>query len=1188
MSTPVYMLFPEYLEPFLKEAKELFLEKKVLEVIFSGPTYQVRTPDETWVFVQLNQEGRVKDIFCQCDRCQEEGACIHMATALIAIGDNGILPLHIQFEKSPFFAAFSPLSQKGLSHKVKKGEGKLTLGNCVTLSGKDEWINDIFKDLLPKEETEETSIKFSDLSEEEIENWRKGIVSDRLKFELSPYADIAKKLFLLSKKELPSYSIQEDALEVHWKECSVKLPILSDKNLVTLLDTLPPERTTPDLFPYGGLKIQTISYDKTKESCKVILSGKKHSLGKVIGKGPWTHDPKKGFIKKVPPKNTIELSTPQEIVQFLSKHVTTPPEEIHYTIHVDKGLTISPYLHTPHDLDSAVFIGEWVWQESLGFRKIKNLRWTRQKIPPGKAEDFISYNKHILNLIPGFAVHEYAAQHALSFLVDTTGTLSFASHMLERDHTKASSLGKWVYIKNAGFFLRETESPFPLSPVPPHHVAEFIRKHLDQLKEFPGFFSKSLPIHGVGLSITYTKKKQISLIPHYSWEKPEYEKGALFYEEFGYLPELGFFILPPILTQTHLSRTISPSNKDEWETFFLEELPQLKKEFSCVVDPRLEPPHTLVLVCDSLTTEEALLTTKVPHSWQASFHWESEKGRVSSHELLSACLKKHRFFPSEAGLIDLTDDRFGWLSSAPLLKSTHSHRLATTDFFKIRAHEEFSLQEEISPHTTQLIQKLLQAAPQTPPILSSLHSTLRSYQQKGVEWLWYLYTSGLSGLLCDDMGVGKTHQAMALLCSVNDAIKQEGRQAHFLILCPTSLFWHWKEKLEAVLPHLSVFPYVGGNRCELSFHGNENIFLTTYGIWRNEVHDLKNFPFDIAIFDELQIAKNNVSMIWAALSQVKASMRLGLTGTPIENSINELKSLFDLLLPGYLPRITTAYAVQKKATKKTLLARYAHPFILRRRKEDVLLDLPPKTEEIRTTELIGEQKVLYKQIASRQSAHIVQQLHDESTPIPYMHIFALLSALKQICNHPAAYLHDIENYQLYESGKWDAFTELLEEARESGQKVIIFSHYLAMLDIISLHLKSKDIPFAEIRGSTKKRGEEIARFQKDPACKVFLGSLQAAGLGIDLTAGSVVIHYDRWWNAARENQATDRAHRIGQTRGVMVYKLLTTATVEERIDELISQKAQLFEDVIQFDDHRVMKQFNRQELLSLLTDINSV
>ena len=223
-----------------------------------------------------------------------------------------------------------------------------------------------------------------------------------------------------------------------------------------------------------------------------------------------------------------------------------------------------------------------------------------------------------------------------------------------------------------------------------------------------------------------------------------------------------------------------------------------------------------------------------------------------------------------------------------------------------------------------------------------------------------------------------------------------------------------------------------------------------------------------------------------------------------------------------------------------------------------------------------------------QGQPLIQQLQEGSSPIPYLHIFSLLSSLKQICNHPAAYLNDVEHYRRYECGKWDVCCELLEEARESGQKVVIFSQFLAMLDIFKACFKSSGIGYSEIRGSTKDRGAAIEKFHADPECTVFLGSLQAAGLGIDLTPASIVIHYDRWWNAARENQATDRVHRLGQSRGVCVYKLMTVKTIEERIDQIISRKDQLFEELIQYDDHRIVKKLSRHELIDLLRGLDSV
>ncbi|MFN4174194.1 MAG: DEAD/DEAH box helicase, partial [Parachlamydiaceae bacterium] len=214
----------------------------------------------------------------------------------------------------------------------------------------------------------------------------------------------------------------------------------------------------------------------------------------------------------------------------------------------------------------------------------------------------------------------------------------------------------------------------------------------------------------------------------------------------------------------------------------------------------------------------------------------------------------------------------------------------------------------------------------------------------------------------------------------------------------------------------------------------------------------------------------------------------------------------------------------------------------------------------------------------------VRDLYDENKVIPYIHIFALLSNLKKICNHPALFLKDGFNYDQYTSGKWELFKELLEEALASEQKVVVFSHFLGMLDIIESYLTSIGVGFASLRGSTINRKEEIGRFQNDPNCKVFVASLQAGGLGIDLTQASVVIHYDRWWNAARENQATDRVHRIGQTRGVQVFKLVTLNSVEERIHEMIEKKARRMEEIVGSDDSQVIKTLSREELIELLKD----
>jgi SNF2 family DNA or RNA helicase len=359
---------------------------------------------------------------------------------------------------------------------------------------------------------------------------------------------------------------------------------------------------------------------------------------------------------------------------------------------------------------------------------------------------------------------------------------------------------------------------------------------------------------------------------------------------------------------------------------------------------------------------------------------------------------------------------------------------------------------------------------------------------------------------------------------------------------------------------------------------------------RNDLEILEKIDFETMIFDEIQSAKNKTSLTNAALTRLNGKVKIGLTGTPIENDLFELKALFDIILPGYLGNdrnFKKKYfePIEQRENQERLeqLHRVINPFILRRSKSQVLEELPPKTEEVRKCELSPDQVKLYKDVLNSRVPLLIQQLNDEKEKIPYMHIFAVLNYLKQICNHPAQLEDNETNYQKYRSGKWDLFCELLQESLNSGFKVVVFSQYLNMLALIEAYLKDIDVQFATIKGSTKKRGEMIERFNNDPDCMVFTGSLKASGLGITLVGGSVVIHYDRWWNAAREDQATDRVHRIGQTRGVQVFKLITENTLEEKIDKIISKKKKLMESLVKVDDASIVKKFDRDELIDLLS-----
>ncbi|MBN2008635.1 DEAD/DEAH box helicase [candidate division KSB1 bacterium] len=472
------------------------------------------------------------------------------------------------------------------------------------------------------------------------------------------------------------------------------------------------------------------------------------------------------------------------------------------------------------------------------------------------------------------------------------------------------------------------------------------------------------------------------------------------------------------------------------------------------------------------------------------------------------------------------------------------------------------------------------------PGLDGRKYTLRDYQATGYGWLYFLYESGLSGLLCDDMGLGKTYQSLALL----EAVTLQQKKAKFLVVCPTSVISHWRDKLRQFKKKVKLHVYHGSER-DLNGIDNEHysVILTSYGIMRNDLNVLEKINFEVMVFDEIQLAKNKTSLTNAAMNQLNGRIKVGLTGTPIENDLGELKALFDIVLPNYLGSdkgFKKHYAdpIEQHQNRKQQerLQKMIRPFLLRRTKEQVLEELPPKTEEVRTCELSPDQVKLYKDVIKTRALGLVEQLDDPNLKIPYMHIFAVLNYLKQICNHPAQLDKVKPDYKEYRSGKWDLFCELLDESLASGFKVVIFSQYVTMLALIEKYLKDQNIEFATIKGSTRNRGEMIDRFNNDPKCMVFTASLKAAGLGVNLTGGSVVIHYDRWWNAAREDQATDRVHRIGQTRGVQVFKLITEGTLEQRIDRLISKKKQLMESLIKTDEAGVVKTFDRDELKSLL------
>jgi len=567
---------------------------------------------------------------------------------------------------------------------------------------------------------------------------------------------------------------------------------------------------------------------------------------------------------------------------------------------------------------------------------------------------------------------------------------------------------------------------------------------------------------------------------------------------------------------------------------------------------------------------------------------------LSLSKILQAKVEGRRYIETPDGWMDSQSPEFEGLDA--LLESGEAvgHE-AKKDRIKISRLELLRLQAAVAQDLiidgqkslVNRLDRLLNFKPCAPfPEIKGMVSKLRTYQQLGSEWISFLYENGFGGLLCDDMGLGKTHEVMAFMLYLR---KHRKIKKPFLVVCPTTVLSHWNEKIRDHAPGLKAVIYHGGLRDIDSALKTGDVLLTSYGILRRDIRALLKRAFGLVVFDEIQHIKNRLTQSYVAAIRIRARMKLGLTGTPIENTLGELKTLMDLVIPGYLGRdeaFNTRYVSpieqNLKSPRRRELSRLISPFTLRRLKATVLSELPPKIEDIRTCRLSEDQVKLYRDAVSNRGHELVQLLRKPKSSVPYIHIFALLTLLKQICNHPATVKTGRDNYDQFQSGKWELFKELLAESLDSGQKVVIYSQYLNMIRIMEKHLAQNEVDFATLTGASRNRGQIIDRFNNDPDCRVFVGSLKAGGIGIDLVAASVVIHYDRWWNAAREDQATDRVHRIGQKRGVQVFKLVTEGTLEEKISAIIEKKKNLMNGVVKEDDPGLLKTFSRKQLIELL------
>jgi superfamily II DNA or RNA helicase len=727
-------------------------------------------------------------------------------------------------------------------------------------------------------------------------------------------------------------------------------------------------------------------------------------------------------------------------------------------------------------------------------------------------------------------------------------------------------------------------------------LLECLRQHLPN--------QNNLPIHPIPLKSLFRVSRKtetdLDVLPLIQLMQAEGEERffsregleRFIYGDLVYIPELKILAE---LEKPGSSRRFYTPKKMTFKRYqipnFLETVGEELDGDRFVVDPDvkglelLRRWHTMTLAPNAIDRDWCWLSIKY------GFGDET----VSLAEILEARRQATRYIGTASGWVDtqspavdalvalsekLPADRIGG--------DGQSLKLSRQELFQWCALQEDSPVVSGSDVTAAALSRLLTLEPTAPPDDPGLTSSLRAYQTIGLNWLWWLWENRFGGLLCDDMGLGKTHQVMALMTCIR---RDEQEKRPFIIVCPTTVLSHWSVKIGQHAPALAATVYYGGDRDLSAAMDAADVLITSYGVLLRDIEQLQRTDFSLAVFDEMQQIKNADTKTYQSALQLNAAVKLGLSGTPIENSILELKALMDVVAPGYLgsdQAFGRRFTVRTKADgvaaeQRAELRRLIYPFTLRRLKARVLEELPAKIEDIRFCELSDKQVKLYRDAVESRAKGIRASLENEDAAIPYIHIFALLTLLKQICNHPALVDKHPVNGDGSVSGKWDLFIELLEESLASGQKVVVYSQFTEMIAIIAEYLNQQAIGHVVLTGSSRNRGALIERFNTDPQCRVFVGSLKAGGTGIDLVAGSVVIHYDRWWNAAKEDQATDRVHRIGQQRGVQVFKLVTLGTLEEKISAIIENKRKLMADIVREDDPGLLKAFSRQELLNFLS-----
>ncbi len=560
-------------------------------------------------------------------------------------------------------------------------------------------------------------------------------------------------------------------------------------------------------------------------------------------------------------------------------------------------------------------------------------------------------------------------------------------------------------------------------------------------------------------------------------------------------------------------------------------------------------------------------------------------------EIKRALTQKQNFVRLEDGSVGLLPDE--WLKKyALLLKVSESkgNKLRLKKFH-------FSVLDELLAEVDEdaLIEELEIKKEKLNNIINSDFSTiapptqlkaiLRPYQLAGFQWLLFLKEAGWGGILADDMGLGKTVQTLSFF----QHYKNENPGAHFMVVCPTTLMYNWENEIKKFTPELTYFIHHGSKRTtNLNTFLSYDISITTYGTMRSDIKMMKDIPFDYVVLDESQSIKNPQSQVAKASLLLSAKNRLALSGTPVQNNTFDLYAQMNFLNPGmlgsrefFMNEFATPIDKFQEPEVKDQLRKLTYPFLLRRTKEQVAKDLPEKTETILYCEMGTEQNKIYESYRNMYRSQILGMIEERGIERSQLHILQGLTKLRQICDSPAI-LNEEDKYP-NESVKLD---ELMREIEENvgNHKALIFSQFLGMLALIRQGLEERNIPYAYFDGSTSSKEREVAinNFQNNEDCRVFLISLKAGGIGLNLTAADYVYIVDPWWNPAVEQQAIDRTHRIGQTKNIFAYRLICKDTIEEKMLQLQDRKRTLAADLIG-DDSSILKKLTREDIIFLFS-----